>query len=270
MTRTLLVITLFAALGCGKKKQEPSSGGSGATGSAMAPAAPTGGSAGATVAPPGAVVTACDHAARDVQGSEGSSWLMTCPAGCEQKNVWGTDIYTDDSTLCTAAIHAGAIEAAKGGTVLVTWTPGQPTYVASSRNGITTSDYGAWGRSFYVQKVGADGKPTSEAPALIKEPNTAHLSCAMSAGVLTGDAGTKWKVDCPSGCTASNVWGSGPYTGDSGVCWAAKHAGVIDNAGGPFVVTIEGAKDAFQGTEKNGVTTSDYAHYDRTFTVAKQ
>jgi hypothetical protein len=205
-----------------------------------------------------------------VKGNEGASWLMKCPAGCTPKNVWGTDVYTDDSTLCTAAIHAGAITAAEGGTVLVTWAPSQPTYVASSRNGITTSDYGKWERSFYVQKVGADGKPTSEAPALIKEPNTAHLSCAMNAEVLVGPAGTKWNVDCPSGCTASNVWGSGPYTSDSGVCWAARHAGVIDNAGGAFVVTIDGPKDELKGSEKNGVKTSDYGHYQRTFNVAKQ
>jgi hypothetical protein len=268
MTRTLLVITLFTVLGCGSKKKEQAP----ATGSAgsAAPAAPSpSGSAAAQPAIPGAVETACDHGARDVEGNEGSSWLMKCPASCTPKNVWGTDIYTDDSVLCSAAIHAGAITAADGGTVLVTWTTGQPTYIGSARNNITSSDYGHWERSFFVQKVDAAGKPTTPAPTLIKDPNTAHLSCAMSADVLTGDAGAKWKVDCPAGCTEHNVWGSGPYTADSNVCWAAKHAGVIADAGGPFVLTIEGKKDKLEGSEKNGVKTQDYDAYDRTFSVAK-
>jgi hypothetical protein len=263
-----LAIALFAVLGCGKKKQETPATGSAAPGSAAATAPSVG--AAAQPAPPGAVETACDHAARDVQGNEGTSWLMKCPAGCEPKNVWGTDLYTDDSILCSAAIHAGAITAADGGTVLVTWTPGQPTYVGSARNNITSTDYGKWERSFYVQKVDAAGKPTTPAPALIKDPNTAHLSCAMTVDVLTGDAGAKWMVDCPSGCTARNIWGSDPYTGDSSVCWAAHHAGLITDAGGPFVVTIGGKQDAFKGSEKNGATSQDYGAYDRSFHVSKE
>lgn len=267
MTRTLLVITLFTVLGCGSKKKKEEAP---ATTGSAAPAAPSpSGSAAAQPAIPGAVETACDHGARDVEGNEGSSWLMKCPAGCTPKNVWGTDIYTDDSVLCSAAIHAGAITAADGGTVLVTWVPSQPTYIGSARNNITSSDYGKWERSFYVQKVDATGKPTSPAPELIKDPNTAHLSCSMSADVLTGDAGAKWKVDCPAGCTAGNVWGSDPYTADSNLCAAARHAGVITDAGGPFVVTIDGKKDKLAGSEKNGVTSKEYGEYDRTFHVAK-
>jgi hypothetical protein len=56
--------------------------------------------------------------------------------------VWGTDLYTDDSALCRAAVHAGAITAA-GGTVSVLRTEGRPLYVGTTRNGVESNDYGA-------------------------------------------------------------------------------------------------------------------------------
>ena len=60
--------------------------------------------------------------------------------------VWGTDIYTYDSTLCTAALHAGALTR-KGGVVTVTPLAGQDSYAGSTRNGVTTDSYGSWGGS---------------------------------------------------------------------------------------------------------------------------
>jgi hypothetical protein len=76
-----------------------------------------------------------------------------CPAGCAARGewrVWGTDVYTDDSALCVAAVHAGAIDDATGGMVLVTYARGQDAYPASTRNGVTTLEWGAWGGSFTV------------------------------------------------------------------------------------------------------------------------
>ena len=54
-----------------------------------------------------AVTLQCEQRAHDVQGSDGTSWYMKCPAGCTtNSSVWGTDLYTDDSQVCGAAIHA--------------------------------------------------------------------------------------------------------------------------------------------------------------------
>jgi hypothetical protein len=78
---------------------------------------------------------------------------FNCPAGCAARGewrVWGTDVYTDDSALCVAAVHAGAIDDAAGGMVLVTYARGQDAYPASTRNGVTTLEWGAWGGSFTV------------------------------------------------------------------------------------------------------------------------
>lgn len=76
-----------------------------------------------------------------------------CPAGSAAGSVWGTLTYSDDSSICAAAVHAGAIPAS-GGEVTVEPAPGCQSYAPSVRNGISTSLYGAWGRSFFFSDVG--------------------------------------------------------------------------------------------------------------------
>ena len=65
--------------------------------------------------------------------------------------MWGDRVYTDDSSVCTAAVHAGALSRASGGTVRITIRPGLAAYAASSRNGVTTEQWESWGGSFEVQ-----------------------------------------------------------------------------------------------------------------------
>ena len=58
----------------------------------------------------------CRKKARDVEGDQGASQFVRCPADCvaEAGTVWGTDFYTDDSAVCPALIHAGALSASGG------------------------------------------------------------------------------------------------------------------------------------------------------------
>lgn len=62
--------------------------------------------------------------------------------------VWGTDVYTDDSSVCAAAVHAGKITFADGGNVIIEIRAGQHTYTGSTRNGVTSQDYSDWPGSF--------------------------------------------------------------------------------------------------------------------------
>lgn len=70
------------------------------------------------------------------------------PGGTASGRLWGTDVYTDDSSIGTAAVHAGLITFQNGGTVTIEIRAGQPAYQASTRNGITSSSYGSWSGSF--------------------------------------------------------------------------------------------------------------------------
>lgn len=84
--------------------------------------------------------------------------VYDCPANCaaDAGAVWGTDIYTSDSSVCAAAIHAGVITDADGGLVIVRYEPGLESYASTTRNGITTEEYGAWDAAAIVAPVTDD------------------------------------------------------------------------------------------------------------------
>ena len=63
-------------------------------------------------------------------------------------SVWGTDIYTDDSVLACAAVHAGVVLPGQTKVVTVTILSGQSSYQGSVRNGVTSSSYGTWPGSY--------------------------------------------------------------------------------------------------------------------------
>jgi hypothetical protein len=71
--------------------------------------------------------------------------------------VWGTDVYTTDSSLATVAVHAGVLQAGQTGVVKVTILPPLPAYNGSTRNGVTSSAFGMYPGSYRVAKVGPAG-----------------------------------------------------------------------------------------------------------------
>jgi len=75
--------------------------------------------------------------------------------------VWGTDVYTDDSSVCTSAVHAGLITLASGGSVTIEMRPGQTSYEGSTRNGIISSPYGSWGGSYVLLGAPSGSGPPS-------------------------------------------------------------------------------------------------------------
>ena len=267
-----IVLALSLVSACGKGNEPAKSADKSAGSSPAAPAASRAPAAfGGTLSndKASAVALQCEQRAHDVPGNDATSWYMKCPAGCTTgDSVWGSDFYTDDSAICRAAIHAGAASADKGGTFLVTWAPGQRTYIGTEKNDVTTNDYARWSRSFFIQTIDADGKPTSDAPKPVSE-DIVRLSCRMGLSDLGGEVGDSRRVSCPAGCTTGNLWGTDTYTGDSGVCAAAVHAGVVPVSGGEATITIGGPQKSFKGAVQNGVTSQDYGSYDSSFTVRK-
>ncbi len=71
--------------------------------------------------------------------------------GNADQSVWGTDVYTDDSSLAAAAVHAGVLEDGEDGVVTVTILPGEDSYTGSDRNGVISMDYGSWAGSYKVE-----------------------------------------------------------------------------------------------------------------------
>ncbi len=74
----------------------------------------------------------------------GKQYSCTCLASqTTSGSVWGTDIYTSDSALCRAAVHAGYQQSGFQGTVVFEMLAGQSTYTGSTQKGITSLSTGA-------------------------------------------------------------------------------------------------------------------------------
>lgn len=62
--------------------------------------------------------------------------------------VWGTDLYTLDSSLALAAVHAGAVRPGQERVVRVTILGPQQNFQGSTRNGISSSPWGQFPGAF--------------------------------------------------------------------------------------------------------------------------
>ncbi|XP_061147445.1 macrophage mannose receptor 1-like [Syngnathus typhle] len=115
------------------------------------------------------------------------SMTFYCPPGCAKYFVAGTLVYSADSHICAAAIHAGVIENNIGGDCIVMSTPRQHVYLGSTRNRITS---GHLNNPLGVSYTFADGEPRCSAPDWVEfagfcyklfddkmEWSDAHLVC---------------------------------------------------------------------------------------------
>ena len=82
--------------------------------------------------------------------------------GSNAGTIWGSGVYTDDSPVATAAVHAGVLQVGQSGVVTVAVVGGQPSYPGMMSNGIQSADYGSWDGSY--QFLDAEGNPITVMP----------------------------------------------------------------------------------------------------------
>jgi hypothetical protein len=85
---------------------------------------------------------------RQVQAPVGARVRFECSAGGQGGNVWGTDVYTDDSSICEAGVHAGMITRADGGVVHFEMLGPQTSFSGTERHGVSSMRYPGWPGSF--------------------------------------------------------------------------------------------------------------------------
>jgi hypothetical protein len=73
--------------------------------------------------------------------------------------VWGTDVYTADSSLAAAAVHAGVLRPGETGIVRVRMVPGLSAYPGSTRNGVTSGAWGSYPSAYTLSRGGATPPP---------------------------------------------------------------------------------------------------------------
>jgi hypothetical protein len=180
--------------------------------------------------------------------SDQAEYACSCAAGASDGSIWGTGIYTSDSELCTAARHAGVIGAA-GGDIFALARPGRQSYPASTQNGVSSSEWGAYSSSIeFVQ-----GAPVAPVPL--------PLAAGPACGKFPVGAARHECVCAATGGAVGPVWGSNPFVSDSDICEAARHAGVIGAAGGAVAALGLPGLAAYTGSTRNGVTSFEWGEY---------
>lgn len=192
--------------------------------------------------------TAEEHRGEDV-------WVIyDCPPGGTAHTIYGTDLYTDDSSVCTAAVHAGLITLDAGGRVTVQMTGGAEAFEGTTRNGIESESWGEWPSAFYFH--GGDGLDGIDA------------TWSTTPQAYRGQIGTVLTYGCPAGGSIGNVWGSGIYSDDSSVCTAAVHAGAISlESGGEVTIEVLPGQDAYVGSAQNGIESGAWGPWPGSFRV---
>jgi len=71
------------------------------------------------------------------------------PAG----QLWGTDVYTGDSAIAAAAVHAGLLKAGETAILKATVVKPLAQYQGSVRNGVTSHDFGPFGTAYRLAAI---------------------------------------------------------------------------------------------------------------------
>jgi len=191
---------------------------------------------------------AADLCPRDAMGLRvGEALTCSCiPAAVmDAGSVSGSDVYTGDSRICRAALHAGTVSRA-GGVVTLRVIGGVMRHPGSSRNGVRTADFAAWRQSFTFEEE------TGPGPRLCPDTMAAYAgSSERLACLCTGESALR----------AATVWGSGPYTADSGLCRAALHASAIPITGGELQVVMGPGQPSYTPSLQNGVQTREFGAF---------
>ena len=188
------------------------------------------------------------------RGKNGTSYLFYV-TGTKDGRFWGgqNSIYTDDSPLNVAAVHAGLVRPGETKAIKVTVMAGQSNYPSITRNGVTSIKYGSYDGSYKLSAPGSNDYPA--APDNMK--NFRNLNGKNFTYRVTGK-------------TNGRIWGgqNNIYTDDSDISTAVVHAGIL-RAGQSGIVTIKvlAGQASYPSISRNGVNSINYGKYDGSYQI---
>lgn len=181
--------------------------------------------------------------------------------GVASGDVWGSDIYTDDSTVGAAAVHAGLVSVGDLAFVKVTLLPGRARYEGTARNGVTSQAYEQWDGSFRLEPAAP--------PWTVQLPGGEDASRLVQLSAMRGRTGTSFVVQVV-GAASGSVWGSGTYTDDSSIAAAAVHAGLLKpGEAGLIRVTTSAGQVAYVASDQNGIKSQAYGPFEGSFRLER-
>ncbi len=180
------------------------------------------------------------------RGQIGRHITFICPGNVNvNQDIYGTDVYTDTSPVCAAAAHAGVFTRGTSTAVTIVMGAGAQTFVASTRNSVTSLAYGTWSSTYTFARSGQPGQ----------------IDWGTTIAQVEADYLDPIPLVCPAGgqSAAGEIWGTDVYAYDSAICVAAVHGGVIALSGGAVTVTRVARQASFPSTTRNGITSRSWS-----------
>eukprot|EP00371_Babesia_bovis_P003371 XP_001612018.1 LCCL domain containing protein [Babesia bovis T2Bo] len=195
-------------------------------------------------------------------GATGDQFLVSCSRSCTDPllTLKGSKVYTSDSSICKAAIHAGAIPH-EGGEAIVTIMHGKESY-----------DYCM---GHYDRDCKYKVEPSRDA-IILSIPRSKGALFNMYGYWYIHAENAHWypyvaKVSSwlPGTASYDSVWYSlkGIYNPISSVCQAAIHSGHLGELGGEVEIEILGSQDSFNGSTAHGMTSLESGQYLKSFRI---
>lgn len=207
---------------------------------------------------------------------------VKCPKNCylEYAPLFGTLIYTIDSSVCLAAIHTGIVKGKSEYILLMTTGNIITSYTGTNQYGKSSASIDKSSLSFTFKLA----------------PKTNKIKCLTLANEkqFAGVIGTKYTVICPLNCskgssllyggkepynnyidnTVQNIRDNSQkikdnlknnlkslYSGDSSICQSAIHAGILNDKGGEVQFSIEEGLKHYYGSRAYGVQSKSRDYY---------
>jgi hypothetical protein len=73
--------------------------------------------------------------------------------GANEGPLWGTGIYTGDSSIAVAAVHAGLVKPGQAAVIKVTAVPPLNAYKGSVQNGVTSHAFARYGSAYRLDPI---------------------------------------------------------------------------------------------------------------------
>ena len=191
------------------------------------------------------------------QDQTGKVLTFVCPSTLVlNQDIWGTDVYLEESAICKAAIHAGVLTRGTTGQVTIVMGGGAESFEGTSKNGVTSLGYG----------------PGSSTYSFVANSQAGQIDWYTTFDLVPDDFPSQITVVCPpKGSTDTDIWGTDVYSASSAICPAAVHAGAITlESGGRVTLTLQPKQETFVASLRNGISSRgwsswEYPYYPRAY-----
>jgi hypothetical protein len=174
---------------------------------------------------------------------------FVCPSSATRlRDVWGTGTYHYESSICTAAVHAGVRTAGMSAQITIRMGGSATPLEGKSQNGV---------RSLPLQQTDATF-------SFVDNSVPAQIDWNTTYDRVPDDFSSPVTVVCsPNGSTDALVIGTDVYRSDSAICMSAVHAGSLrKDAGGSVTLTLQPKRQTLPASDRNGVSSASWSAPD--------